>query len=86
MSNQQQKIVSPEKIEKISKLRQDIYLILDSINDFLVDRPECIPELTLAKRELQSARHWLGECLSYYDTGYRVTDNPHDSGSESKSE
>ena len=72
------------KIELLSSLRQDVFHMLARINRCLQEKPECIAELTLAKRELQSARHWMGECLSFYPTGYRVTDNPTDPDSLSK--
>lgn len=86
MSNNQEKIKDPAMIEKISNLRKEIFETIDHVNEAMTggDKPACIAELTLAKRELQSARHWLGECLSFYDTGYRVTDNPKDPGSESQ--
>lgn len=89
MSHEQNTGYTPDqayKIEKISNLRKGIANVILDLQDFLEQRPECIPELTLSKRELQSARHWLGECLSYYPTGYRVTDNPKDPGSESKAQ
>ncbi len=70
-------------VANLSKLREDIYLAIGFMNQLLKNRPDCIAEMTLSKRELQSARHWLGECLSYYPTGYRVTDNPNDPGSQS---
>jgi len=41
-------------------------------------------EISLLITEVQSARHWGGECLSHYPTRYRVTDNPEDPGSESQ--
>lgn len=71
-------------IENLSELRKAVYLVIETMNGLLANKPSCIAEMTLSKRELQSARHWLGECLSYYPTGYRVTDNPKDPGSESK--
>jgi hypothetical protein len=92
MSNEQQKIQDPEMIAFISELRMDCMKIIDKMNTKLPSslgasinvHIACIAEMILSKRELQSARHWLGECLSFYDTGYRVTDNPKDPGSESK--
>lgn len=72
------------QIEEISNLRKDIAKILVRIEDMLTRRPIFGAELTLSKRALQTARHWLGECLAFLPTGYRVTDNPNDPGSESK--
>lgn len=79
------KIKDPTAVEGLSNNRMLIMSLIDTLSSVLANKPPCIAEMTLAKRELQSARHWLGECLSYYDTGYRVTDNPKDPGSESKS-
>lgn len=80
-----EKTQNPERVAQISELRKKLYADLEELQDLIAAKPECIAEATLAKRELQSARHWLGECLSYYETEYRVTDNPNDAGSESKS-
>lgn len=78
-----------DAIERASDLRKGIANVisdLDAFVDFITQHTEKrgIAEAIISKRELQSARHWLGEVLSYYPTGYRVTDNPKDPGSESK--
>lgn len=73
-------------IETISGFRKRLYEIKQDAEAFR-NTPEgkmCGSELSLLVTEVQSARHWGGECLSFFPTGYRVTDNPNDSGSESK--
>ena len=73
-------------IETISELHKRLYQLKQDAEAFRV-APEgkmCSRELSLLVIETQSARHWGGECLSYF---LRVTgwmDNPNDPGSESK--
>ncbi len=73
-------------IEAISELRQDLYKVKEKAEAFrdTKEGKDCIREISLLITEVQSARHWGGECLSHFPTGYRVTDNPNDKGSESK--
>lgn len=80
-----EKINDPIMVQELSELRKQIYTTIEHLeSNVLQIRPACGAEATLAKRALQTARHWLGESLAFYDTGYRVTDNPNDPGSESK--
>lgn len=74
-------------IDLISNLRKDLYLVKEKAEQFrnAPAAKDCGRELSLLITEVQSARHWGGECLSHYPTGYRVTDNPNDKGSESTS-
>lgn len=72
------------QITEIGSFRQDIYRLIERTNRLVEDQPAFGAEATLAKRALQTARHWLGESLAFLPTGYRVTDNPNDPGSESK--
>lgn len=83
--------VTPEQkeaIAQISELRKALYQIkehAETLREMEFMKP-CGRELSLLITEIQSARHWGGECLSHFPTGYRVTDNPNDPGSESKPE
>lgn len=86
MTNEQE-TATPEQVgqvEEIGSLRKDIYTLIERVNMLIEGRPAFGAEATLAKRSLQTARHWLGESLAFLPTGYRVTDNPNDPGSESK--
>ena len=73
-------------IEEISGIRQDLYRVKERAEKFRQTQESklCGRELSLLITEVQSARHWGGECLAYFPTGYRVTDNPNDPGIESK--
>jgi len=73
-------------ISEISGIRQELYMIKQRAELFrnTAEGKICGRELSLLITEVQSARHWGGECLSYFPTGYRVTDNPNDPGSASK--
>ena len=75
-----------DAIEQLSDLRKSLHVVKDQA-EALRNAPYmkvCGRELSLLITEVQSARHWGGECLAHFPTGYRVTDNPNDPGSESK--
>lgn len=80
------RIDAAKAIETISDLRKRLYQIRWDAEGFrkTPEGARCARELSLLITEAQSARHWGGECLSHFPTGYRVTDNPNDPGSESK--
>ena len=71
---------------ELSEIRKALYKVKEMAESFrtMDAAKDCGRELSLLITETQSARHWGGECLSHYPTGYRVTDNPNDPGSESK--
>ena len=73
-------------IDTLSEIRKALYKVKEMAESFrtMDAAKDCGRELSLLITETQSARHWGGECLSHYPTGYRVTDNPNDPGSESK--
>ena len=71
----------PEAISKISQSRLELARAIDEIDVIIayiatLEAKPDIAEATLAKRAAQQSRHWLGETLAFYPTGYRVTDNP----------
>tara|TARA_Y100000310_G_C20653036_1_gene800519 strand:- start:609 stop:893 length:285 start_codon:yes stop_codon:yes gene_type:complete len=85
---QEEGVATPEQkaaIEAVSNLRQMLYAVKEAAETFrdTAEGKICGRELSLLITETQSARHWGGECLSHFPTGYRVTDNPNDPGSES---
>ncbi len=90
MSNEQQQGTATEQerqaIDYISDLRKSLYEIKERAELFRASEEgkRCGCELSLLITEVQSARHWGGECLAHFPTGYRVTDNPKDPGSESR--
>lgn len=63
-------------IQFLSEQRVTLHGQIKAIDEKLAQpaKPKCIAELILAKRKLQEARHWLGECLGFYPTGYQKTD------------
>ena len=76
------------RILECSEIRKALFLQIVAIDDLIASIAQMegkpgIAEATLAKRAAQTARHWIGETLAFYPTGFRRSDNPNDPGSES---
>lgn len=56
--------IPDEEIFEIKSIRVDLQAIIDRIEDLILQRPLYGAEATLAKRSVQTARHWLGESLA----------------------
>lgn len=46
----------------LGEVRRDLEQCIARLENFIAERGKSGAELTLAKRKLQEARHWLGEC------------------------
>jgi hypothetical protein len=76
MFNPVKKITAPEQVKKLGELREQIWATCERLQSAIASGWPCGEEARLAMRELRSARHWLGECKGYYDTGFEPSDLP----------
>lgn len=67
-------VKNPARVEEISQLRMKAFQLLLDLEKVIESKPECIAELIIAKREIQSARHWMGESLGFYETDFEPKD------------